>query len=437
MIRLRPAMQLQRHRCPFCQEALGAHNWYVPGMRCLADLHCDSCGREFYGDLPAGQGFYTPLLLEKKTGRVAQDCGVEWFADWLRSSYARRSDDPLDFTVRRREDEEPPATERRAAVLLNCLDAVYGHSLLKLLNAPRHLDDLRPDGPTGAHLIVLVPRRLAWLVPDGVAETWIVDLPFARGAEWNDWLAGEIRRRLDAYDDVYLSVAFSHPHPLDYEIERLTRVAPFPRDEWRARLSRPTVTFIWREDRLWCGDDRRAAPKKWRRRIFARGPSSHSGASGDDVGRQGAAVIALADELRERWPTLDFAVAGFGARTHLPSWIEDLRVAEIGEETERRWCARYAASHLVVGVHGSNMLLPSAHAGGVVEIIDEDRWGNSPQDILLRASDDARLALFYYRLLPAPVAARGVARWCDLMLRRQPDAEAMLGREAVRHRLFE
>lgn len=391
------------HMCPYCAARLGVGGWLIPGMRNLADLRCGRCGREFYGDLAAGQALYTPALLEKATGAVHDPHGVEWFAGWLRESYARRSDEPAPFDVR----EHRPIT--RPVVLLNCLDTLYGHSLLKLLNAQYYLDR-RAD----VDLVVMVPTLLAWMVPDGVAQVWSVGLPLRRGTEWNDWLAREVRRRVEAFGRVSLSHALSHPRPDEFDIERFTRVRPFPLGEWDARLARPTVTFIWRDDRPWRAtfpEDAAARGGKLRRLLSP--PSVHPAG-------QHELVSALAEALRRDWPALDFAVAGlseFSRGEGLPAWVEDLRLAEAGETEERLWCERYAASHVVVGVHGSNMLLPSAHSGGVVELIGPERWDNFTQDILFRDADDCREALFRYRFVDVSTPPSELARLLGSLLR--------------------
>jgi hypothetical protein len=399
-------------------------------MRNLADLRCPGCAREFYGDLAAGQALYTPMLLEKATGAVHDAHGIEWFAEWLRESYASRTDAPVPFDVR----ERLPITRR--VVLLNCLDTLYGHSLLKLLNAQYYLDR-RLD----ADLIVLVPSFLAWMVPEAVAQVWVVGLPLRRGTEWNDWLAREIRRRVEAFECVSLGHALSHPRPDEYDIERFTRVEPFPLDEWDARLKRPAVTFIWRDDRPWhasndnayhtIGDAHQTLREKLRR--FIARPSR-------PTGEQHRSVSALAEALRLDWPALDFAVAGLSEpavgealrdevlrseATHdealrdeaLPVWVTDLRRPAADEAVERLWCQRYAASHVVVGVHGSNMLLPSAHAGGVVELIGPERWGNFTQDILFRDTRDCRETLFRYRFVPDSTPPLALAQLISLLLR--------------------
>lgn len=391
------------HSCPHCGVRLEVKGWHVPGMRNLADLLCPSCGRDFYGDLAAGQALYTPMLLEKTTGVVHDSHGVEWFADWLRNSYARRLDESLPFEV------IELRTITRPVVILNCLDTLYGHALLKLLNAQHHL-----ERHSDVDLVVMVPSLLAWMVPDGVAQVWSVGLPLRRGTEWNEWLAREVRRRVEAFGRVSLSHALSHPRPDEYDIERFTRVEPFPLEAWDARLLRPTVTFIWRDDRPWSAPNISAA--RSRRERFKRWLNSPPRPSRT----QAALVSELAEELRRSLPALDFAVVGLskeGASGGLPEWVRDLRRPAFETAAdERALCARYAASHVVVGVHGSNLLLPSAHAGSVVELLGPERWGNFTQATLFRDSSDCRETLFRYRFVDESTTPHALARLVKMML---------------------
>ncbi|HEV7893603.1 MAG TPA: hypothetical protein VGP08_23515 [Pyrinomonadaceae bacterium] len=404
--RLHPVTDAE-HECPHCRARLGVRGWHVPGMRNLADLLCTTCGREFYGDLASGQALYTPMLLDKATGAVHGQHGVGWFAAWLRDSYARRVDEAIPFDVREGRAITKPV------VLLNCLDTLYGHSLLKLLNAQYYLDR-RAD----VDLVVMVPSLLAWMVPDGVAQVWSVGLPLRRGTEWNEWLAREVRRRVEAFDAVSLGHALSHPRLDEFDIERFTRVKPFPLGEWGARLERPTVTFIWRDDRPW-RDPVNIAPSGRLGRLI----NSRSRASGE----QSVWVSELADALRRDMLAIDFAVTGLvknATRVELPEWVKDLRRTALDDGAERAWCERYAESHLVVGIHGSNMLLPSAHAGGVVEFIGPGRWGNFAQDVLFRDTGDCREAFFRYRFVDEATPPTAVAQLVNLIVTK---------RESFRH----
>jgi len=222
-----------------------------------------------------------------------------------------------------------------------------------------------------------------------------------------------------------LSVAFSHPHSSDFDIERFTRVSPFPLENFGKNHKNPVITFIWREDRLWETESRPMPTRfeKIKRQL---------GISQERTNEQTRKVIKFAECLRGEFPALDFAVAGIGEANDLPGWITDLRLTKLDVEAERTWCERYAASHLVVGVHGSNMLLPSAHAGGVIELIGEERRGNFLQDILFRQSD-VREMLFRYRFVPPSTAPEDLARLASTILRYE-DFRRLMSPKFCRHR---
>jgi hypothetical protein len=415
MIRLKPVLETLSLDCPHCGTPLEARGFLIPGMRNLADFHCLRCGGAYYGDLPAGQGLYTPALLDQKTGVVFGDAGAaRWFSDWLSDSYRQRTAEPLGFEVRKFGEI------KRKVILLNCLDTLYGHSLLKLLNAQYYL-----DCKIDYSLIVIVPPFLEWLLPEGVAEAWIVDLPLRRGIEWNDWLAAEIARRLESLTEVFLSVAFSHPHSKDFDIERFTRVAPFALESFAERSKSPTVTFIWREDRLWETENTMNAVDFAKlKRLF--------GSVENRIAEQTRKTVSFAECLRQSFPRVDFAVAGLGVTGKFPGWMTDLRLTKLNAEAERKWCERYAASHVVVGVHGSNMLLPSAHAGSVIELLDEMRQGNFLQDILFRGVD-TREALFRYRFVPPSTPPESLTQTVSNLLRYE-DFRRLMSPEYCRHR---
>lgn len=397
MIPLAP-VPLARHACPGCGRMLEVRGFHVPGMRCLARLECPPCRRRFYGDLPSGHGLLYPMLLDAGSGEVFEPGEGRWFADALRESYRDRRTDPVPLQV----EVLRPAQE---VLLLDCLDGVYGHALLKLLSTQVHL-----DRHPGLGLLVLVPRFLRWMVPDGAAEIWTVDLPLRSGAQWNEWLAARIAGRLEGRK-AWLSLAVCLPHARDVAIERFTGVAPFAARGWDD-VRRPAVTFVVREDRRW-GDDpvHPVGPGR-----VLRAAAGRLGLGRSAAAREVRRVVRFGERLRRAWPELDLAVGGVGAPGGLPGWIADLRVPRPSAEDERTACRRYAASHLAIGVHGSSMLLPSAHAGATLGIAWSPHLGNAFQDLLVREREP-RLALFRHRLLPAAVTAEELADTADSMLR--------------------
>jgi hypothetical protein len=263
----------------------------------------------------------------------------------------------------------------RNVIILNCLDTMYGHSLLKLLNASRHLADNPERG-----LIVVIPSFLRWLIPDGVAEIWSVPLSLKAMKGFYLSINRQILSFFDAYDSIWLSEAFSHPSR--FRIQDYTRVLPhdFTREE-------DLVTFVWREDRLWLPP---YLAKKLRK----------AGLLSLGLTWQKLKIIRLFREIRGRFPETRFAVAGLGVAGRFPKWVEDIRVARFDEVSEKNAARLYSESRVVIGVHGSNMLLPSGLAGMTIDLMPEDKWQCLPEDVLFQESDP-RMASFRYRFIPA------------------------------------
>jgi len=354
----------------------------------LARALCTGCGRDYFVDLPAGQGLHSPMILDRATGKVHDRSGVPWFADWLRDSYRDRTSVTPALTV----DRHAPLT--RPAVLINCLDTLYGHALLKLFNAQQYLDSGAFD------VIAIVQPFLAGLVPEGVAETWRVDLPLRHGKCWSDGLADAVAAECARLDGFRIAPVHPHPHPSIFSIERFSRTRPFETARWHSG-SEKAVTFIWRDDRTW-------SP---RGRLMPRG--------------QTKTVATFFDALRAEQPGLDAAVVGLGNPGGLPRWVKDMRSPQPSESVEREWLRRYADSHAVVGIHGSNMILPSAHAGSVFELLPDGRQGNFLQAMVFNGTDPRDL-FFRYRFLPDDIAPDRLARLVAFVLARYPDFDRLM-----------
>lgn len=371
------------HFCPYDESKLTVLGPLITGMRNLAELKCSECGKEFYGDLLVGHGLYYPMLLEKNTGKVFDKNDVNWFRSILEKSYANRSSNSLRIKKEKFREMEKP-------LLLNCLDFLYGHSLLKLLNAQYYIDKA-----SEYDLFLVIPSCLRWMIPEGVAEVWSVEWSFAQGIQRNDWFAKDIHQKLESYPEVKISIALSHPHPKDFCIERFTGIKPFPIGEWEDRMESPTVTFIWRSDRCWLTQTAMTKKASRIKNLINYYPRINK----NSIEQQTNNIVSYAEGLRKRIKNLRFSVLGIGEKGGLPDWIDDIRCSVIDDNVEKEWCQHYARSQIVVGVHGSNMLLPSGHAGATIDLCPSDRLYNISQDILF-GHDDVRTTEFLYRVLP-------------------------------------
>jgi hypothetical protein len=376
--------------CPACgKEEPRATGTVWPGSHVLGVYECTSCSTSFLRDLPVGFAVDHAQAFRANAEPVGSTSAPSWLsAPLLKAAKAPNAQHvPVERKVLRHCDR---------VVVLNTLDFLYGHVLLKLYNATHYLDAYPQLG-----LVVIVPRMFAWLVPKGVAEVWIVDLRLGQMQGWYTSLDSTIQDFLKDYAQVDLARGYAHPDMSTTDLGRFTGERPFPLEEFTTRP--PHFTFVAREDRLWF---RNPMAKFLYSALNKLGLRSTLGRY--FVQAQDRLIRRTIHRVRERLPGATFSVVGLGRKGRLGSGVRDLRSLRMDEALERDWCAAYARSHAVVGVHGSNMLLPTALAAACVEILPYDRFGNIVQDITVRTAD--RMQLFLYRFVDEFASPAMVAR---------------------------
>lgn len=386
--------------CPVCAALdVPSHGVVFPGIHILADRACPSCGLEFLQDLRVGFAVQHPVAIGKKDGRLFNISNAgSWLTDPLIGSYRHQAKKQPNI-------EHIVHLKRDRVVILNCLDFLYGHVLLKLFNAQHYLDN-RPD----LGLILILPRMFAWLVPKGTAEVWLVDQKLSDAHGWYTGIDRFVQERLPQYSEVFLARGYAHPDQSKIDMGRYTGIEPFQLDDFDRKPKH--ITFIARQDRLWL---KSATADRIFRGLLKFKLRKQLG---------GAFVRGQADRIRTTMalihkaiPDVHFTVVGLDEPGGFKGIAADLRTQRMDVATELEWCRAYAQSQIVVGVHGSNMLLPTAFAAGAVEILPRDRYGNIVQDIFVRYTD--RMQLFLYRFVREHATPAEVADHCIAMLRDQ------------------
>jgi hypothetical protein len=388
MIEIKPNIEHRSH-CPYSGKVLKPVKVLWQGTHvCVVSESPD--GGEIIEELRIGHAAKTPYQIDlaKKAIFSGDKYAEELLAKPLLNSLQNPQTEQLEIS------QEIFKSYQRV-IILNCVDYLYGHSLLKLLNAQRHLES-NPD----LGLIVIVQKFLRWMVPDGVAEVWTVPISLKNGQDYYPSFAEFVEKQSQRFEEIYLSEAYSHPSRFD--ITKFTKVPKHTFDE-REKIQ---ITFIWREDRLLVNSFLFRVLRKLKLLQIA-------------LAIQNWKVQQLFEKILSKLPEAKFVVAGLGTKTKFPKWIEDCRVERFNEITEKETCQIYSESRLVIGLHGSNMLLPSGLAGMTLDLI-ETRWGNFAQDVLYQETNP-RLASFRYRYLPSQVSPDILANIAAQMIETQPD----------------
>jgi hypothetical protein len=370
MIRLKPFVDLLVP-CPSCSKEIQPANWLITGMHCMTELKCPDCGHEFYSEIPVNAGAFYPGIIDQAGTRVDNMPFENWYLNGLEEAFKNKKDDNISIEVRanRKLGERP-------VLILNTIDATYGHAVYELFNASYYLKKKEFD------LVILVQKHLHWLVPDGAAQVWVVDISFSKAVSWFDKLDQQVKVLLQDEKDVFICRSFVQADSHDFNIEDYTRIKPFPLNEWDERLVHPTLTFIWRTDRFWKRVLPRIIDNRYSRKLF---PGLLK------IVRKNLQfkwILKFSQKIKEQIPAVDFAIAGMDERKPaLPDWIKDFRYPAHEDSTAREQMERYARSHLVAGCNGSSLLLPGCLSGGVINIVPGTMWAVSAGTFPFRITD--------------------------------------------------
>jgi len=347
------------------------------GLHIPADCVCNSCGLEFLSDLPIGHALFFPAVIGKNNQKIYGE-NFNWFHKPFFQSFLNKNHKEIVI-------EKIVYKEFKEVIILNCIDYLYGHVLLKLFNAQLYLHDYPELG-----LIIIIPKSFKWLIPEGVAEVWFADIKLSEGREWFENINIFIKNELQRFEKVCLSLAYSHPDFSKVDISKFTRVKKFNLEKFNDTPLR--ITFISREDRFWICSKTELyffyALRKLKLIPFTKFYF---------VFRQNRRISSLYKRIKRKIPGVKYCVVGIGSVGKFSPQIEDKREKTISDKIEIEWCELYSKSQIVVGIHGSNMLLPSALAAGVIEILPESRLGNITEDIA--ASHSGILLLYLIRFV--------------------------------------
>lgn len=349
------------------------------GLHVCEKMICSSCNKLLINSLPVNQSVLEQYTYYPDSGSITDTQGNNvsdnWFSLKLKSiSKPVPGEVKVDIEIIKKYDK---------VLILNTLDYIYGHSFLFLLNLQRIIKSEK-----SRWIVVLVQPMLRWLIPEkDIAEIWTVNLGFQNFNNYYPDLSAKINSELARFKNVTLSKGHLIPTNENINIYKFTGIRPY---DFSNEPDRPGITLIWRED----------PDRLWIRNIYLLKGFKKTGIGKLLIPVQYLRVLFLFMLLKNKLGTnYTYSVSGLGKFGRFPSFINDKRVKFFNEETEKMLCRVYSESALVIGVHGSSMLLPSAHAGMAISFMPSKRWPNYGEDILF-TENDVRLASFQRRIVP-------------------------------------
>jgi len=381
MIPLKP-FQYSSKNCPSChQEDITSNNYLFQGIHVLGLFTCRPCGFEFMRTLPIGHAMECPVTISLGDKKVVNlNPANEWLALPLQESLLPQNKLQVEVRIK----QQNPI--KGDPILVNCLDSCFGHLFAKIWNVQALVNRQAQN-----EVIVLLPANFSWIVPEEVSEIWMVDIPITSVNNYLDGLDAWVKKQLKRFEKVNLSQAFIHlDHHKYVNIEKLLGQKRFDLNQF---LDLPVqITFILREDRFWHGsrimDILFRLSVKFNLRQLLKGLF---------LRRQKYLIHKTARKIQNSLTHVQFNATGLGKSIPLGKQIKDLRVAQINFETESIWNRVYSQSHIVIGVHGSHMLLPTSLAAGFINLLPRYKIDHIVEDTLLPYSN--RMLQFMGRFL--------------------------------------
>lgn len=349
------------------------------GMHTLAVCSCLECRKSFHHTYPLGHAGNFPIAFDKDSKKASfSEKSAVWFAEPLIASCLGGKS--IDAIIKKKQ-----FFETKKVIIINCLDDCYGHVLLKLLNAQRHLEKHPTLG-----LIVIIPKSFEWLLPKGVAEVWSVGVSMNRLNYLINGFDDFVKKELERFDEVYFSKAYTHLDHTKIDLSAFTKTERFDMSQFGEL--KPTITFALREDKFWLNnrldDFLFKTCVKFKKIRYLKSYF---------IWKQNRLVNRVAKLIKNEIGEVDFIAAGLGKSGSISEIVSDRRQQKITEKQEKEWCDIYAKSHIVIGVHGSNMLIPTSLTAGFIEILPKHKIPHMTEDMLL--SHSSRYAIFLGRHL--------------------------------------
>lgn len=369
-------------KCLWCGATASIKDWAIPGLWVMGLFQCSGCDRSIWSDLDYGVGALAPIQIDADTSEGRRLNGHQWYVDLTTRAYQSRVSKPVTISVEGNNDI-------RTGLLFNCLHPWWGDTVSLILRT-----NLLKD--SGIPIIVLTTRDAAWLIPNYVSQTWIVEDNVSSSVIWNEGLAQSVKELASRFESLQIPTVFQPANLTREDIECLTGVAPFKRSDWMD--VEPTFGFVYRSDRCWIPPVNFLSklPERLKKIIKQRYT---------DEQQQMKQLIQCFQQVKRCIPNARFVCFGLRDKNRvepLPNWIEDHRTSVVGVRENKMWCEMAAKCHVIVGVLGSHMTLPSFYAGSVVDLMPQYMASLVLTDIGI-VCNDTREALFLYRVIPSSI----------------------------------
>jgi len=322
---------LLKERCPKCDNQLQIDTFYFYGWRSLYDCSCEGCKDSFLMDMPIFSGIPYPAIYDKKKKKIINSI-PSWWGNPLGLIENNICDTKIISDIKIHQ-------VNNKVILFNLLDIVYGHSFMRLEKLTYYLDNA--DYET-YDLFVLIPKQLRYLIEKYEDSISLIEisLAFPQYKYFYTEIDHVIKYNIKHYDEIYCEM-LKYPQQEMIKLDKLN----LPIQKWVNEIKK--VVIVYRKDRT-VGINRRNQYYFYKKLIC-------------------------------RLSTLNIEIIMIGDKDKYDfKYITDMRVKQFDKDTDLKW-NNACSGAISLGVHGSNLLIPSLCSAYNIEFVNYDKLYNFGQ----------------------------------------------------------
>lgn len=317
--------------CIYCESKLTLEEYYFYGWRSLYDCHCSKCKANFLIDMPIFSGIPYPAIYDKDKKKIVNDVATWWGEPLENISLKILKDDVIsNIKINMKKDK---------LIVFNLLDFVFGHSFMRLERLTYYIDN---EEYIEYDFLVLIPSQLRYLLSKFEDKISIIEIKisFPKYRCFYTCIDEEVKNITQNYSSIYCEM-LKYSQQEFLKLEKLN----LPITKWVDEIKK--IVIVYRKDRT--------------------------------VGATNRAQYVFYKKLICLLNTLNVEVIIIGDKdTYYFSKVNDIRVNKFESTTDNIW-NEACSGGITIGVHGSNMLIPSLCSSYNIEFVNIDKLYNFGQ----------------------------------------------------------
>ena len=321
-------------KCPNCKSQNFAKKLKIINQFTSLEIKCKECNEDYAFLMPTDNHAFInyPFIINLNSLQYKGE--LNYYTQLFLDNYKTDSqNNKTEFRGEKRKDK---------CIIVNTLDNAYGHSLLKIFALKNIYEKYGED----YDIVVITQPQFVFLVPDFL-NLFIVYKGFNEMGEYFD-VTAKLREYLSEYNNYEIVINSTYPYG------RNNIKSFFLSDHLNDKVEEKKIVYSYRKE----------IGRSW------------------GMFLEKLRIKKLFQKINTKYPNeFEFYVIGDLDGFSFPDFIIDERVSEYNKETDIKWINILNEAEMVLGVHGSHMIMPSLLADKTLNLLPKFKYGHIGEDI--------------------------------------------------------